>query len=46
MGELIREYVIPVSLNHAEMIDCYLLNKKSKSRAGSKPHTSKRKKKK
>lgn len=44
MGELIREYVIPVSLNHAEMIDCYLPNKKSKSRAGSTPYTSKRKK--
>ena len=46
MDELRREYIIPVYLNHAEMIDCsYLCNKKSKSRAGSKPHTSKRKKK-
>ena len=27
------------------MIDCYLPNKKSKSRAGSTPYTSKRKKK-
>ena len=46
MDELIREYIIPVHLNHAEMIDCsYLYNKKSKSCAGSKPYTSKRKKK-
>lgn len=29
----------------AEMIDCYLHNKKSKSRAGSTPYASKRKKK-
>jgi hypothetical protein len=47
MDELRREYIIPAHLiNHAEMIDCsYLPNKKSKSRAGSKPYASKRKKK-
>lgn len=47
MDELRREYIIPVHLNHAEMIDCsYSLNKrKSKSRAGSTPYASKRKKK-
>ena len=47
MDELRREYIIPVHLNHAELIDCsYLLNKrKSKSRAGSTPYASKRKKK-
>ena len=46
MDELIREYIIPMRLNHAEVIDCsYLLNKKSKSRAGSTPYASKRKKK-
>ena len=45
MNELIREYIIPMRLNHAEMIDCgYLPNKKSKSRAGSTPYASKRKK--
>lgn len=44
MEELRREYIIPVYLNHAEMIDCYLPNKKSKSRAGSTPYASKRKK--
>jgi len=47
MDELRREYIIPVHLNHAEMIDCsYLYNKKSKSRAGSTPYASKRKRKK
>lgn len=47
MDELRREYIIPVHLNHAEMIDCsFLLNKrKGKSRAGSTPYASKRKKK-
>jgi len=46
MDELIREYIIPVHLNHAEMINCsYLFNKKSKSRSGSTPYASKRKKK-
>ncbi len=45
MDELRREYIIHVHLNHAEMIDCYLPNKKSKSRAGSTPYASKRKKK-
>ena len=46
MDELRREYIIPVHLNHAEMIDCsYILNKKSKSRAGSTPYACKRKKK-
>lgn len=45
MDELRREYIIPVHLNHAEMIDCYLPKKKSKSRAGSTPYASKRKKK-
>ena len=31
MEELAREYIIPVHLNHAEMIDCsYLSNKKRK----------------
>nr|DAX28766.1 MAG TPA: hypothetical protein [Caudoviricetes sp.] len=46
MNELRREYIIPVHLNHAEMIDCsYLDNKKSKCRAGSTPYASKRKKK-
>lgn len=47
MEELRREYIIPVHKNHAEMIDCsYLSNKKSKSRAGSTPYASKRKKRK
>lgn len=45
MDELRREYIIPVHLNPAEVIDCYLPNKKSKSRAGSTPYASKRKKK-
>lgn len=45
MEELTREYIIPVHLNHAEMIDCYLPNRKSKSRVGSTPYASKRKKK-
>lgn len=46
MEELREKYIFPVHLNHAEMIDCsYLPTIKSKSRAGSKPHTSKRKKK-
>jgi hypothetical protein len=46
MDELRKEYIIPVHLNHAEVIDCsYLLNKKSKSRAGSTPYASNRKKK-
>lgn len=45
MEELRREYIIPAHLNHAEMINCsYLPNKKSKSRAGSTPYASKRKK--
>lgn len=43
MDELKREYIIPEHLNHTEMIDCYLPNKKSKSRAGSKPNASKKK---
>lgn len=43
MDELRREYIIPAHLNHAEMIDCYLPNKKSKSRAGSTPYASKKK---
>ena len=39
MDELRREYIIPVHLNHTEMINCsYLPNKKSKSRAGSTPY--------
>ena len=46
MDELRREYIIPVHLNNTEMINCsYLPNKKSKSRAGSTPYASKRKKK-
>lgn len=46
MDELRRESIIPVHLNHAEMIDCsYLPNRKSKSRVGSTPYASKRKKK-
>lgn len=46
MEELVKEYIIPVHLNHGEMIDCsYLPNRKSKSRAGSTPYASKRKKK-
>ena len=46
MDKLRREYIIPVHLNHVEMIDCsYLPNIKSKSRAGSAPYASKRKKK-
>jgi len=45
MDELIMEYVIPIK--PVEMIDCsYLPNKKSKSRAGSAPYASKRKKRK
>lgn len=43
MEGLLKEYIIPVHLNHAEMIDCYLPNKKSKSRTRSKPNASKRK---
>ena len=45
MEDLIIKYVIPIK--PAEMIDCsFLLNKrKSKSRAGSTPYASKRKKK-
>ena len=47
MDELRREYIIPVHLNHAEMINCSCLpNKKSKSRAGSTPYASKKKKRK
>lgn len=43
MDELRREYIIPIK--PVEMIDCsYLPNKKSKSRAGSAPYASKRKK--
>ena len=45
MEELRREYIILVHLNHAEVIDCYLPNRKSKSRAESTPYASKRKKK-
>ena len=46
MEKLRREYIITVHLNHAEVIDCsYLPNKRSKSRAGSTPYASKRKKK-
>lgn len=46
MEELRREYIFPVHKNHVEMIDCsYLPNRKSKSRAGSTPYASKRKKK-
>lgn len=46
MDDLRMEYIIPVHLNHGEMIDCsYLPNKKSKSRVGSTPYVSKRKKK-
>lgn len=42
MEDLRREYIIPVHLNHAELIDCsYLYNKKSKSRAGSTPYANK-----
>lgn len=43
MEELRMEYVIPIK--PAEIIDCYLPNRKSKSRAGSTPYASKRKKK-
>ena len=44
MEDLRKEYIIPVK--PLEMIDCsYLSNKKSKSRAGSTPYASKRKKK-
>ena len=44
MDELRMEYIIPIK--PVEMIDCsYLYNKKSKSRAGSKPCASMRKKK-
>lgn len=28
MDELKREHIIPVHLNHAEMIECYVPNKK------------------
>ena len=47
MEELRRVYVIPIEpIEHVGMIDCsYLPNKKSKSRAGSTPYASKRKKK-
>lgn len=45
MDELKREHIIPVHLNHAEMIECYVPNKKNKSRAGSTPYACKRKKK-
>ena len=49
MEELRRVYVIPKPIEPIEpigMIDCcYLSNKKSKSRAGSTPYASKRKKK-
>lgn len=47
MEELRRVYVIPIEpIEPVGMIDCsYLLNKKSKSRAGSTPYASKRKKK-
>ena len=41
MEELVREYIIPVHLSHVEVIDCYLPNRKSKSRAGSTPYASK-----
>lgn len=44
MEELRMEYVIPIK--PVEVIDCsYLSNKKSKSRAGSTPYASKRKRK-
>lgn len=44
MEELRMEYVIPIK--PVEIIDCsYLSNRKSKSRAGSTPYASKRKKK-
>lgn len=44
MGELRRVYVIPIE--PIGMIDCsYIPNRKSKSRAGSTPYASKRKKK-
>ena len=43
MEELRMEYFIPI--HPAEVIDCYLPNRKSKSRAGSTPYASKRKKK-
>lgn len=44
MDELRREYIIPIK--PVEMIDySYLPNKKSKSRVGSAPYASKRKKK-
>ena len=46
MDELRREYILPVHFNHAEMIDCYLPNRKSKSRAGSTPCKRKKKRKK
>lgn len=46
MEELKREYIVPVHLIPAEMIDySYLTPKKNKSRAGSTPYASKRKKK-
>lgn len=46
MEELKREYIFPLHLNHAETIDySYLPNRKSKSRVGSTPYASKRKKK-
>lgn len=45
MDELRIEYIIPVHLNNVEVVDCYLGNKRGKSRAGSTPYASKRKKK-
>lgn len=37
MDELRREYIIPVHLNHAEMIYCYLPNKKVNHVQGQNP---------
>ena len=47
MDELRREFIIPIEpIEPVGMINCsYLSNKKSKSRAGSTPYASKRKKK-
>ena len=43
MEEIKREYIFSVHLIPAEVIDCYLPNRKSKSRAESTPYASKRK---
>lgn len=37
MEGLLKEYIIPVHLNHAEMIDCYLPNKKVNHVQGQNP---------